>query len=81
MYIDNMSRSNEQVHIQWRTYILSSLNYYVGPVVAWCNGLNVIIVTLLSKLRCHNASTTSFGYKSPSFRVVYCSCITIKRWL
>jgi hypothetical protein len=32
--IDNMSRSNEQVHIQWRTYILSSLNYYVGPFAA-----------------------------------------------
>jgi hypothetical protein len=29
-----MSRSNEQVHIQWRTYILSSLNYYVGPFAA-----------------------------------------------
>jgi hypothetical protein len=34
MYIDNMSRSNEQVHIQWGTYILSSLNYYVGPFAA-----------------------------------------------
>ena len=34
MYIDNIYRSNEYVYIQWRTYILRSLNYYVGPFAA-----------------------------------------------
>jgi len=35
-----------------------ALKYTKNKVVAWCNGLNVIIVTLLSELRCHNALTT-----------------------
>ena len=37
MYIDNISRSNEYLHIQWRTYIFRCLKLkllYVGPFAA-----------------------------------------------